>query len=430
MLIHFLSFFALIIILLIFLKVDYAAILLLLYINLVPLVSTPILGFPLVKNYLFMLITIAVLMKGCFGASLKSDKAFVIRYVLYFYLFCAVASLFAWNTSLCLSYIRSDLFSFLLFPLALIGIADRHQCFQTNAKIAFLISICIICGYALLLAPLHGLNPYIDYLRLTMGADSLNEDWAAAEDRLFGRISSTFFHPMIFGNFLVCSFVYSGFVLIKEQKKILWIPLIMVAAASVICGVRSVLIAEFVASLVYLFYNGMTIKKLSSIAIIGSIVFYLFSLYLPDLFGYLQSPFVEDSSVQGSSVEMRLRQFSAIFEEISDCFLFGHGNGWTVYFMSINGNHPIMLAFESLVLKVGCEYGLLGSAFYIFVFYKIFTLEYADYYKNIFSKCITAGYLGYSFVTGDYGYMMNYILVYTLIMIYDDIQTNNKIIVP
>lgn len=410
-----------------FIKVDYAAILLLLFINLVPLVATPILGFPLVKNYLFVLIVLLLLARKNFIPCFKGENAFIIRYILYFFIFCAITSLFAWDTSLCLSYIRSDLFSSLLFPLSLIVIADSNISFHSKIKIAFLLSVCIICGYALMLAPLHGLNPYIDYLRLTLGTNSVNEEWAAAEDRLFGRISSTFFHPMIFGNYLVCSFVYSGFILTKERKKILWIPFAMVVAASVVCGVRSVLIAEFVALLVFLCFNGMSFKNIFSISIGGSIALYICSTYLPDLFGYLQSPFVEESTVQGSSIEMRLRQFGAIFNEISDCALFGHGNGWTAYYLNLNGDHPVMLAFESLVLKVGCEYGLIGTFVYMFLFYKIFTLKYNDKVKNIFCKCATVGYLGYSFVTGDYGYMMNYVIVYTLIVLYYDNQNNNAL---
>ena len=419
MLLNIITCFTLLIIFMIFIKVDYASLLLLIYINVVPLVFVPIGGVPFVKNYLFFLLIICLIFRKGYHSIFFSYNASAIRYIFYFFIYCSITSLFSWNTEMCLSYIRSDLFSTLLYPLALVVLADNDVSFNIKIKNAFLISICIICGYAILLAPLHGLNPYIDYLRVASGSAFDNEAWTGAEDRLFGRISSTFFHPMIFGNYLVCSFVYTGFVLSKERKKILLIPFILTIIASFICGVRSVLIAEFAVLVIYLYQNKLSLKRIFIVLIIGIIFLAICYAYLPKLLSYLESPFVNDSMMEGSSIEMRLKQFGGIFNEISDCLSIGHGHGWTSYYIAQKGNHPTMLAFESLTLKVGCEYGLIGTILYIFLFYKIFMRKEADPSKNIFCKCATIGFLSYSFVTGDYGYMMNYLIVYTLITIYN-----------
>ena len=59
------------------------------------------------------------------------------------------------------------------------------------------------------------------------------------------------------------------------------------------------------------------------------------------------------SRMGGSSIPMRLKQFQGAIDEVIDHELvIGKGYGWTSYFKSKYGNHPIMRAFESFIFIV------------------------------------------------------------------------------
>ncbi len=104
----------------------------------------------------------------------------------------------------------------------------------------------------------------------------------------------------------------------------------------------------------YLFYT---------IVVAGLILFIVFQEDV--LYTYVASIFSSSASadVKGSSVEMRLRQLLGCFDIISSNPLFGNGFGWTAYYNQMNGDHPVVLAFESYIFVALCNWGLVGFAF-------------------------------------------------------------------
>lgn len=92
------------------------------------------------------------------------------------------------------------------------------------------------------------------------------------------------------------------------------------------------------------------------------------------LYTYIASIFSSSASadVKGSSVEMRLTQLLGCFDIISSNPLFGNGFGWTAYYNQMNGDHPVVLAFESYIFVTLCNWGLVGFVVWLLFLWKIY----------------------------------------------------------
>ena len=118
---------------------------------------------------------------------------------------------------------------------------------------------------------------------------------------------------------------------------------------------------------------------------------------------------------------MRLNQLKGSINEIRGQELVGKGYGWTGYYLSENGTHPIILAFESLIFMVLCKSGFLGLMIWILFFIllfnvnrKILNLKTDVYLMDSFIIV----YAAYSTGTGEYGYMPFFAVFYSLMLGY------------
>ena len=141
----------------------------------------------------------------------------------------------------------------------------------------------------------------------------------------------------------------------------------------------------------------------------------------PELNEIIMSIIDKDSAnVSGSSLDLRLYQLQGAIESSKDSFLFGKGYNWTQYYISTRGGHPRMLYFESLIIVILCNAGIIGFFIWGLLFYKLIS-NIQKYSMNKFdSKVIlillSTYYLVYSSITGEYGYMKYFILFYSLIL--------------
>ena len=100
----------------------------------------------------------------------------------------------------------------------------------------------------------EGLNPYL--LLMISDAEDLIGYAAPSEDRLFGRISSVFSHPMTFGCFLVVAFFFCLYkIILKKDGCIPLVLLILIISCAMICGVRSVLAGIMLGVMAFLLFN-------------------------------------------------------------------------------------------------------------------------------------------------------------------------------
>jgi hypothetical protein len=237
---------------------------------------------------------------------------------------------------------------------------------------------------------------------------------AEGTGRLFGRISSVCFHPMRFGMFLGCSIIYLFFYRNFFNPFVFYILFTATVILSLLCGVRSV-IGGLAAATVFLLVSLRNIKILVYFALIF-VVFLTVISYFPDLQTYLNSITQEKADVvRGSSIEMRLNQLKGAFAIMKENPLFGLGNEWTTYYLSLHGDHPICVTFESLVFVVLCNSGLFGVFFWSYMVWcyfrtnRIFNCDNA----NILNTLMVF-YLSYSIITGEYGYMKTFLFFYVI----------------
>ena len=314
---------------------------------------------------------------------------------------------------------RLNLMTYLILPFVIWNYSAKDPKLGEQLKKTVVISICIAFGYGLFLTTTNGQNPY-QMLIMAANGEVWNESYAeVGGGRMFGRISSVFGHPMTYGLFLGMAFIYI-YTIRDYFKKYIWVILMMgIIAAIFLCGIRSPIGAFFATVLVFLLLNHK-VKLMVQVAIVGCLVYAVIST-VPELNSYVESIFSDKKSdVSGSSWEMRIAQFEGCIREISDNPFFGKGYGWTGYYEQNFGDHPVMLAFESLVYVVLCNSGFVGVIIWL-VFIGLYINNTKRILKsnNLTNLAITLMiyYVGYSTITGEYGYMKFLVLFYTFVLL-------------
>lgn len=316
---------------------------------------------------------------------------------------------------------RLQLMTYLILPFVIWNYSVNDSRLGKQLKNTVVVCICIAFGYGLFLTTTNGQNPY-QMLIMAANGEVWNEAYAAVGGgRMFGRISSVFGHPMTYGLFLGMAFIYI-YTIRDYFNKYVWVILLLgIIAAILVCGVRSPIGAFIVAVLVFLLLNHK-IKLIVQVAIVGFLVYTVVSA-IPDLNSYVESIYSDkQTEVSGSSLEMRLIQLEGCLSEIRNNILFGKGFAWVSWYKSNFGDHPVMLAFESLIYVVLCNSGFVGIVIWGIFLIKLFkNITKISRNKEIVISAITLTtyYLTYSVITGEFGYMKYFILFYTFILLED-----------
>ena len=309
---------------------------------------------------------------------------------------------------------------YLALPITLLAVYSEKN-YDKLPSTALNISILVACIYGLFLLNLKGFNPYISVM--LSDTEFLENYSQGGSGRLFGRISSVFPHPMTFGVFLICAFNYCVFKITTSKKRLdnlfFTILLIIVTVNACLCGVRSV-IGGILASILTFVIANKKGKYFVYTTLFLFIAWFAIS-FNHDLEQYVQSIFEsnKNSTVQGSSIAVRIEQLLGCFSEIQNNPFFGHGYNWTTYYGSIKGDHPIILAFESLIFVVLCNWGIVGCIAWVIFCKKVYQNIKKNYKENIdphhMQLCLMVSYLSYTCITGDYGYMMYWTIFHCII---------------
>ena len=391
------------------------------YLMLVPYMNVNFSVIPLQCNFINVFILLFSLYKfKSSGSSLQIDYRPLIPFIIYFVV-SLIMMLLQYGVPLGveLNKWRIQIMRYLILPFVL-----WNQMRFDNSSIKLYRNTTIICIaiaslYGLILTSMPGFNPYIMLIADANG-ETFNSEYALAfnSGRIFGRISSVFTHPMLFGLFLGLSLIYIYNNRENINKYLFIILFIIIGLNIMLCGVRSVIGGVGISVIYFLLYS----KNYKLILITGLIclVVYNIILSIPDYAAYLGS--IADFSnkkqaVGGSSIEMRLEQFDGCLKEIKDCLFVGKGFAWTDYYHERFGDHPVMLAFESLIFVVLCNGGICGLVLWCYMVYRI--LKYNSKYSGkeyVLLNALLIFYLSYSCITGEYGYMQYFILFYILIL--------------
>lgn len=303
----------------------------------------------------------------------------------------------------------------IMTPLSLYVIIMSEPTSIKLVKRSMIIIFFVILVYALLLLYIPGVNPYMLLISQLYPDLKYVGDYydVALSGRMFGRISSVFYHPMQFGVVLGLIVLYSTFM--KKYnllgRKMYLLIILPTFICILFCGVRTPIVALLGALCVYLFLN----RKFSLLLKFGlGICLILFILsFFPEMEDYALSIFhSNDSQVGGSSLAMRMKQLDGCFDEITNNPLFGHGYGWRAFYQEHYGDHPVILAFESVLFVTLCESGLLGVLLWIFVILYFFKINNNSDFISLLSYFIL-----YILITGEFGFqyfMMIYVIMYAI----------------
>lgn len=191
--------------------------------------------------------------------------------------------------------------------------------------------------------------------------------------------------------------------------------------AIVTSGVRTPIAALGITGLFMLLYYRKYKYFVYSLFVVG-ILFYIVPLISSDAAEYIGSIVnSNESDTKGSSIEMRISQFEACLDILKNNPLFGNGLGWTNWYIEKFGGHPKALYFESLLLSVMCNMGILGIIiWFAFVRSYIKTVNFyvSDKFKRTILFSLLLLYLTYTGITGDYGYLILMAVFYVFVMGY------------
>lgn len=403
------------------------------YIFLVPFMKIEIGGYVLQWNFINILVLLAFFVNQYRKGSgiLKLDYSPLIPFFIYFGVSLILMPFQdGIPVSEAFSTWRMQVMKYLILPFVIWNdILVNHASIKLYRNVTV---GCIIIAvlYGLYLTTMPGINPYIIAISSANG-EEFNFAYAAGnsgvsdneilnEERLFGRISSAFSHPMTYGLFLGLSmfYIYRN----KESlSKLLFYGMILFILTDIfVCGVRSAIAAISIAILILLLQTRNTKIFIYIIfSAIGLYVLWDVIVESPTLYSYITSIFdPSNSEIGGSTVEMRIEQFQGCLEEIRDNILEGKGFGWTGYYMSIHDGHPTMLYFESLIFVVLCNSGIIGVILWIFMSIKIIKYNRSHPLYYILNT-LYVFYIAYACITGEYGYMQYFILFYILMLAED-----------
>lgn len=415
------------IIVLCFIKLKWAVALFIAYIMLVPYINLGLPGLGTGDN-LIRLIMLLCCCKEIIRSRLRFCFRPLIPFLLYF-MVCFLLIPFQDGVPMghMLTEWRKDAMNVLLLPIIIWNLVRIDSTSVVLFRNVMIVCIVVSIGYGLYLTTLGGWNPYTMYF-LQFREDFTNfESYyeASGQGRLFGRISSVYIHPMNFALFIGLAFIYLYSIRYHLGKIALMILLCSTFIMAIVCGVRSVLGGLLVA-LIYYLLKKRSFKLFFSIILIGIILAFSIS-FMPDVSSYLSS-MSSGENVRGSSIEMRLEQLEGAFGEASKSPLSGLGYKWTDYYQSTKGDHPVCLAFESLIFVIICNSGLIGVVLWIYLILSVFSILKRMKVREIdLVRSLLVYYISYSMITGEYGYMKTFLIFYILMLSENCLIKSNNI---
>jgi hypothetical protein len=341
--------------------------------------------------------------------------------------------------SIQLNSFRVDLMSTLLLPFAMINVMKYDGKALSLFRNILLVSIVIAVLYSLFLTTIPGFNPYIMLINPFQDVGGMDITYfseyyrAEGQGRMFGRISGVFPHPMTNGLFLSVALMFImsqifDYGITKMRMFLLIILFVGTFIAIFLIGVRSSIGAIFCGLVLFLMLE-MKVKPVFYVVFGGGVLF-LFSMQIPGFKEYISSVFdMNSTNVSGSSLKMRISQLVGALDEIESNPFFGNGYGWTGYYNSVHGVHPILYSFESLFFIVLCNNGFLGLVFWfvmVLLYYREVTKNFKPNYSHVLLALIVT-YLAYSAITGEYGYMRYFLIFYSIMYISGETKYRKQI---
>ena len=407
------------------------------YLLLVPYSSFLFSSIQIEFNYILFVIFGIFLFKETLLNNNETFDFTIVKHISIFLFFILLSSLFTDGVDFGfqLSTLRSFAFGNFLIPIML------WQVCKTKNEIIFFIKIILICLLIMLAYGIYcfitGQNPYITLLSQLFNKQDNFQIFSGIErGGIIGKGQSTTSHPMLWSVILSMAFFASYIFWNKKKNLTYYIFVLMILFNLFVCNVRTGIVASVIGVALLFTHFSLRAKLISILVIvfvlllsIDSSIFGSYQSYVDSII-YFNDP---DKNIGGSSIDMRLLQLGgavSLWEQGG--IIFGNGFGWCVNYLTLYGDHPILLSFESIIYVVLIENGVLGILIYGFFFYGFFRInrdlslrsqnERKLEYWLINSYIIT--YIIYVVLTGIFGF--NLFLIFLILMFIKIRLSNNN----
>lgn len=367
-------------------------------------------------NILILIVMLTIIMYKWEWKKLIDNKFWYV--MLFYFVSSAILSLFTLDE---IPYINQ--FSFLIkktmemFLLGVLSIAFFKHCNDFTRFTKYFYTIVLIGSIYGVVSYLISANPYMSFVStsfrdgITNGAEAFQNEVRGV---LHGRISGFANHPLTWGQLHLLFVIVLPFFKRYLSHKLFFWTIIFSSTNIVLTGSRSSMVPLLLFLVGYFLIENR--KHFMRILFFCGIFFAVFILlgsfvhneYIDTLRAYVcfwDESASEKISVSGSSVSMRENQFSdALFFIKKINLLSGFGYGFVSNMSEDHFLREYLLGFESVVLKVVIEQGILGLIFYLFMFLFlcIGVMQYRDNFKDkLFVVLMFVCYLSSLVFTGE-----------------------------
>lgn len=313
------------------------------------------------------------------------------------------------------TYFQYEIRQFFILPFVIWCVTKYDPKAVRAVNIAIIIASIVVFVYEFYLLANNGINYYLMYLSTFSGQEVKEVMLGYDDSRFMVRACSTFSHSMNYALFLILDYVF--ILSIKDKiNKVLWVALLVCCIVCIFTSnVRSSIVAFIVASSFYVLL--MRNWKVALSFAFGAGVLLNVVSQIPEFRELIESLYKQSAYVEGSSLNVRIKQLEGCFVEISDCALFGKGYDWTTFYISKYHSHPVMLAFESVILKYLCNWGWVGLILYVIAYYRFAYYSYRimnNRDEKVQALSLIVIFLIYCMATGDYNYTQYFLPFYAI----------------
>ena len=245
----------------------------------------------------------------------------------------------------------------------------------------FLITSIILCFYGLY-NYLTKSNPYDAFITAQFPGDSFFDQYFEDLNTRF-RINSFVFHPIFYGYLLSILFLLSlyCFSFLKRNKNLCLLAITIIFINLILCNSRTPLFAFFIGLIVFItmaFQGIIKIKILMLGIVIGAAV-YCIPVVNEKINNTIDVFETGGNKVEGSSVDMRMIQLLASYNEFLESPFFGNGFYYISENLGVTANpqestsDSELQGLESHIYSLLIEQGVIGILTNVIFFFTIIT---------------------------------------------------------
>lgn len=228
------------------------------------------------------------------------------------------------------------------------------------------------------------------------------------------RVQAMFFNPFDYGYICIILLLYNWYGYMKSyiSKKRFFVIIGCCLFGIITCGCRTNMLCSLIGAFVYVLFAFHLKKKTKYFAVCSLIGIILFSSIplLQEKANEMLSMFDKNSSMGGSSIEMRVLQYTAVMNHIREHFLFGRGLDYFLIDMGWGKGKQYLVdqdlfGLEGVLMNYLLERGFVGVCFYLFFYVYIlyFFHKHKSKDRNISALGISIliTYLAFANMTGE-----------------------------